>query len=72
MRIEELFKKLNDDEIRQAVKEIKETEQSKIKKENGFISKLCYEIYDITGEPPSFHTYLVQNSILKEAAYRFS
>jgi hypothetical protein len=70
--ITKLFSNLTDDQLRDAVNEIREDEPKGIIRMNGYVRDLTRQWGEITGESGVIHLTMVQVSILKEAAFRFS
>ena len=70
--ITKLFSDLTDDQLRDAVNEIREDEPRGIIRTDGYVRDLTRQWGEITGESGVIHLTMVQVSILKEAAFRFS
>jgi hypothetical protein len=62
MKISDIFLQLSDAQVRQGMQEIQE-DWGKTTRKSGIVSKLCQQIYDLTGEHPSVHLHLVKESI---------
>jgi len=70
--ITEIYENLTDEQIKEAVLEMKEDEKMGLIRMDGWVRKLTKKVCEITGETNlSTHLFLTQNSILREAAYRF-
>jgi hypothetical protein len=70
--ITEIYSELTDEELKEAILEIKENEPLALIKTDGWVRKLNKKIMEITGENTySVHLTSVIHSLLKEAAYRF-
>jgi len=70
-RITKIFSDLSDEELIQAVSEIKEDEVSGIVRSGGMVRKLIIEWNNITGENNTIHMTGVHVGIFREAAFRF-
>jgi hypothetical protein len=70
--ITELFESLTDDEVKGAVNQIREDEPLGIIRTDGYVRQLTKKVGEITGESGIMHLTMVQMSIFREAAYRFS
>lgn len=71
-RIEKIIKNLNDDELREAINEMKEDETNGSLRSGGHVMRISSQIHDATAEPVSSVLFMTQMGLLKEAAYRFS
>jgi hypothetical protein len=70
--ITELFTNLTDEQLREAILQMKGDEPLGIIRTDGWVRKLTKQVSDITGETNlSTHLFLTQNSLFREAAYRF-
>jgi hypothetical protein len=70
--ITELYTNLTDEQLREAILQMKEDEPLGIIRTDGWVRKLTKQVCDITGETNiSTHFFLTQNSLFREAAYRF-
>lgn len=68
-----ILKSIPDEELRQAVIEIKEESESGkgLIRENGYVRKYAKQIAEITGQGTSTELFLTQTGILQEATFRF-
>ena len=70
--VTKVFSNMTEDELYLVIQEIREDETSGITRSDGIVREKCMMIQKIVGG----HTYeqleMVKNSILKEAAYRFT
>lgn len=71
-QVTKLFTDLTDDQLREAVNQIREDEPLGIIREGGYVRELSRQWGVLTGESSSIHLTMVQYSIFREAAYRFS
>lgn len=71
-KIAEIFDFISDEELREAILEIKESEKEGIIKEEGLIRKYAKLVSSITGKPISVDLFLSQTMLLKQAAFRWA
>lgn len=71
-QVTKLFTDLTDDQLREAVNQIREDEPLGIIREGGYVRQLSRQYGVITGESSTMHLTMVQYAIFREAAYRFS
>lgn len=71
-QVTKLFTDLTDDQLREAVNQIREDEPLGIIREGGYVRELSRQWGVLTGESSAIHLTMVQYSIFREAAYRFS
>ena len=69
--ITELFKNIPNEELRDAIAEIIESDTTGIVKENGVVRKYAKLTGEITGGLTTTDFYMVQINLLKEAAFRW-
>lgn len=71
-KITKLYSDLTDEQLREAILEMKEDEKMGLIRTDGWVRKLTKQVCDITGETNiSTHLFLTQNNLLREVAYRF-
>lgn len=70
--INKLFESLTDDELRDAINQIREDEPLGIIRIEGKVRDLTRKVNEITGDCHTMHLTMVQMSLFREAAYRFS
>jgi len=70
--IQLIYSNLSDNEIIQAVNEIKEDEPQGIIRIGGMVRKLAESISELTGESLSTHLTMAQINLWREAANRFT
>ena len=63
---------MTDEELILVIAEMKEDDPQGITRENGIIRSKCKMVHDIVGGNTYEHMMMVQVSIMKEAAYRFT
>ncbi len=66
-----IFSNLSDAQIREAVIEMKEDEESGIIRSEGWVSRLTKQVHEITDQPVSTLLFLTQTNLFREAAFRF-
>lgn len=71
-QVTKIFADLTDDQLREAVNEIREDEPLGIIRNGGYVRELSRQYGVITGESSTIHITMTQISIWREAAYRFS
>jgi hypothetical protein len=69
--ITELFINISDEELRDAIQEIMESDKTGIIKENGVVRKYGKLTGELTGGFTTTDFYMVQINLLKEAAFRW-
>ncbi len=70
--ITKIFSSLSNDELRQAILEMKEDEPLGIIRTDGWVRKITKQICDITNESEvATYLFLTQNNLFREAAFRF-
>jgi hypothetical protein len=70
--ITELYTNLTDEQLREAILQIKEDEPLGIIRTDGWVRKLATQVCEITNDRTiSTHLFLAQNSLFREAAFRF-
>ena len=70
--ITKIFSSLSNDELRQAILEMKEDEPLGIIRTDGWVRKITKQVCDITGETNlATHLFLTQNNLFREASFRF-
>jgi hypothetical protein len=70
--VTKLFSDLTDDQVREAVNQIREDEPTGIIRMDGYVRDLSTKCGEITGQSAFTHLTMVHMSIFREAAYRFS
>lgn len=71
-KITKLYSDLTDEQLREAILEMKEDEKMGLIRTDGWVRKLTKQVCDITNETNiSTHLFLTQNNLLRDAAYRF-
>lgn len=70
--ITKLFEDLTDNQLIEAVSQIQEDEPKGIIRSGGYVRELTRKFSEITGENNTIHLTMVQMSIFREAAIRFS
>jgi len=70
--VTKIFSEMTDLELSQVIKEMKEDGPQGIIREDGIVRKKCKMVHEITEGNVYEHMLMVQFSILKEAAYRFT
>ena len=63
---------MTDEELVLVIAEMKEDDPQGIIRENGIVRSKCKMVHNITGGNIYEHLMMVQISIIKEAAYRFT
>ena len=71
-QVTKIFTDMTDMELSQVITEIKEDSPQGIIRMDGVIRDKCRMVYDIVGGSVYDHLLMVQLSILREAAYRFT
>ena len=69
--ITEIFTNLPDEELRQAISEMREDEELGIIRNDGYVRRITHRVHQITGESVSVLLFLTQTNLLREAAFRF-
>lgn len=69
--ITEIFESLTDDELREALNQIREDEPLGIIRIDGHVRDISNKVSEITGESFGVHQVMVLMGIFREAAYRF-
>ena len=67
-----IFSDMTDEELVLVIAEMKEDDPQGIIRENGIVRSKCKMVHNITGGNIYEHLMMVQISIIKEAAYRFT
>jgi hypothetical protein len=70
--VTKLFSDLTDDQLREAVNQIREDEKEGIVRSDGYVRQLSKKVGEITGQSNTIHLTMVQFSIFREAAFRFT
>ena len=70
--VTKVFSDMTDLELAQAVREMKEDGPQGFVRTEGIVREKCHRIHEITGGNTYEHLMMVQMSILKEAAFRFT
>jgi oligoribonuclease (3'-5' exoribonuclease) len=71
-KVTKIFSDMTDEELVLVIDEMKEDTPQGIIRENGIIRSKCKMVHDIVGGNTYEHMMMVQVSIIKEAAYRFT
>lgn len=70
--VTKIFTDMTDKELSQAIREMKEDDPQGIIREDGIVRQKCRMVHAIVGGNVYLHLMMVQTSILKEAAYRYT
>jgi hypothetical protein len=70
-KIQQLFSDISDEELRLAINEIKESEETGFVKEGGLVRKYATLTGEITGGLTTTDFYMVMINLLKQAAFRW-
>ena len=70
--VTKVFTDMTDVELSQAIREMKEDESKGIIREQGIVRAKCKMVHAIVGGNVYEHLMMVQFSILREAAHRFT
>jgi hypothetical protein len=70
--VTKIFSDMTDLELSQAIREMKEDGPQGIIREDGIVREKCKMVHEITKGNVYEHMFMVQFSILQEAAYRFT
>lgn len=70
--IARVFSEMTDEELVLVINEMREDDPQGIIRENGIVRSKCKMVHDIVGGNTYEHLMMVQISILREAAYRFT
>ena len=71
-KVTKIFSDMTDEELVLVIAEMKEDDPQGIIRENGIVRSKCKIVHNITGGNIYEHLMMVQISIIKEAAYRFT
>lgn len=71
-KVTKIFSDMTDEELILVIAEMKEDDPQGIIRENGIVRSKCKMVHDIMGGNIYEHLMMVQISIMKEAAYRFT
>ena len=71
-KVTKIFSDMTDEELILVIAEMKEDDPQGIIRENGIVRSKCKMVLDIVGGNTYEHLMMVQVSIMKEAAYRFT
>jgi oligoribonuclease (3'-5' exoribonuclease) len=71
-KVTKIFSDMTDEELVLVIAEMKEDDPQGIIRENGIVRSKCKMVHNITGGNIYEHLMMVQISIIKEAAYRFT
>ena len=71
-KVTKIFSDMTDEELILVIAEMKEDDPQGIIRENGIVRSKCKMVLDIVGGYTYEHLIMVQVSIMKEAAYRFT
>lgn len=66
-----LFKNISDEDLKRAVKEMREAEETGIIQTDSIVRKYARLSGEITGGTTTTDFYMIQINLLKEAAYRW-
>lgn len=70
--VQTIFNSMTNEELSQAIKEMKEDNPLGFIRENGIIREKCKMVHNIVGGNVYEHLTMTEASILREAAYRFT
>jgi oligoribonuclease (3'-5' exoribonuclease) len=70
--VTKIFSDMTDEELVLVIDEMREDDPLGIIRENGIVRSKCKMVHDIVGGNTYEHLMMVQVSILREAAYRFT
>ena len=70
--VQTIFNSMTNEELSQAIKEMKEDNPLGFIRENGIIREKCKMVHNIVGGNVYLHLTMTEVSILREAAYRFT
>jgi hypothetical protein len=71
-KVTKIFSDMTDEELVLVIAEMKEDDPQGIIRENGIVRSKCKMVHDIMGGNTYEYLMMVQISIMKEAAYRFT
>jgi hypothetical protein len=71
-QVTKIFTDMDDFELSQAIREMKEDGPQGIIRSGGVVREKCEELHKIVGGSVYEHLTMVQSAILQEAAYRFT
>lgn len=71
-QIAEIFDFMSDEELKNAILEIKESEKEGIIKENGLVRKYAKFVSELTSNTVSIDLFLSQTMLIKQAAFRWA
>ena len=71
-KVVKIFTDMTDGELSQAIKEMKEDGPKGIIRQKGIVREKCVKVHELIGGSVYGQLYMVQFSILQEAAYRFT
>ena len=70
-QITKIFSDLTNDELREAINEIKEDEALGLIREHGYVRRISKQVSELTNTPLSTQLFLTHSSLFREASYRF-
>lgn len=70
--VTKIFSDMTDEELVLVIQEMKEDGPQGFVRTEGIVREKCHRIHEITGGNTYEHLMMVQMSILKEAAFRFT
>lgn len=70
-RITKLYTELSDENLKDAIREMKEDERMGLIRQDGWVRRMTNQVSEITGESYSTLLFLTQNNLYREAAHRF-
>ena len=70
-RITKLYTELSDEDLKDAIREMKEDERMGLIRQDGWVRRMTNQVSEITGESYSTLLFLTQNNLYREAAHRF-
>jgi hypothetical protein len=71
-KVTEIYTNLTDEQLREAILEMKEDEKMGLIRSDGWVRRLTKQICETIGDTNfSTHLFMTQNNLFREAAYRF-
>ena len=71
-KITEIYTNLTNEELREAILEMKEDERTGLIRTDGWVRRLTKQVCETIGDNSvSTHLFLTQSNLFREAAYRF-
>jgi hypothetical protein len=71
-KVTEIYTNLSDEQLREAILEMKEDEKIGLIRSDGWVRRLTKQICDTIGDTNfSTHLFMTQTNLFREAAFRF-